>query len=152
MRAVVILVTILSCCSAADVVLNEVELGPPEGSSEWVELYNTGNESVVIGGWCVRIMDESWIGEICIPEGVLIEPHGFYVAPGRKEWMHNKSGVVQLIDDAGNIVDESPLRTDTLANDMTWGRYPDGRDTDTAGDWGYMMGTMGAPNTISVKA
>ncbi|MDH7597032.1 MAG: lamin tail domain-containing protein [Methanothrix sp.] len=152
MRSVIIMIALLSCCSAAGVLLNEVELGPPEGSSEWVELYNPGNESVVIGGWCVRIIDESWIGEIRLPDNALIEPHGFYVALGRKEWMHNSSGVVQLIDDTGNVVDESPLRRDTLKNEMTWGRYPDGRDTDTAGDWGYMMGTMGAPNTISAKA
>lgn len=146
-----VMVVLVSFSIAGGVLLNEVELGPPEGSSEWVELYNPGEDSVELGGWTVRIIDGWWVGEIHIRDGTVIEPHGFYVALGKKEWLHNNSGAVQLIDATGNLVDESPFRTDTLKNEMTWGRYPDGRDTDTTGDWGYMMSTMGAPNIISGK-
>ncbi|NMC10937.1 MAG: lamin tail domain-containing protein, partial [Methanothrix sp.] len=41
-------VLVLSMASAASVVINEMELNPPEGGVDWVELYNSGNDSVDI--------------------------------------------------------------------------------------------------------
>ncbi len=55
---------VLSISSAASVVLNEMELNPPEGGADWVEIYNPDNESVDISGWTAEITDGSWVGKL----------------------------------------------------------------------------------------
>lgn len=41
--------------SSGSIVVNEVELNPAGDENEWVELFNTGEESVDIGRWSVTI-------------------------------------------------------------------------------------------------
>lgn len=61
---------------------------------------------------------------------------------------HDDGGYAILKDASVIKVDESQYRSDPLNNDVTFRRYPDGHDTNTDGDWGYMMGSIGAPNEI----
>lgn len=137
-------------CTAAlgSVIINEMELNPPDSSVEWIEIYNNGSQSTDISGWTVSITDGSWIGRMDVPAGTVIVPNGFFVAAGERGWKHNDGGYATLTDASGAKVDETPYRNDPLNNDMTFGRYPDGHDTNTKGDWGYMMGSMGEPNEI----
>jgi len=83
-----------------------------------------------------------------IPKGTIIPAKGFYVAEGNKLWNHNNGGSATLYSDSGEKVDETPYRVDSLNNDFTWGRHPDGYDTNTDGDWGFSYATKGRSNTV----
>lgn len=126
------------------VVINEVELSPQDNGTKWVELYNTGDNAVNLTGWTVKIIDGAWMGPIVVKGS--IDPKGFYVAEGDPRWPQSTNGTVSLTDSAGNIVDKTPLFSDTRQNDFTWSRIPDGKNTGTHADFGYVMGTKGRSN------
>ncbi len=140
-------VLVLSMTAAASVVINEMELNPPEGGIEWVELYNSGNDSVDISGWTATITDNGWVGKFpAVPAGTIILPKGFFVLNGSPSWNHENGGFATLYTASGKKVDETATREDTLGNDFTYGRHPDGHDTNTDGDWGLGYATKGASN------
>jgi hypothetical protein len=133
----------------ADVVINEMEVNPPEGGSHWVELYNSGNDTVDISGWTVTISDGGWVGKMGpVPQGTIIAPKDFYVVTGSSQWTHNDGGFASLYTASGAKVDETPFRVDSLDNDFTWGRHPDGYDTNTDGDFGQGYATKGRSNEL----
>ncbi len=135
--------------ASADVVINEMEVNPPEGGSHFAELYNSGNESVDISGWTVTITDGGWVGKMQpVPQGTIIPPKGFYVVTGSPQWTHDDGGFGSLYTESGTKVDETPFRQDKLDNDFTWGRHPDGYDTNTDGDFGLGYATRDKPNNI----
>lgn len=134
--------------ASADIVINEMEVNPPEGGSHWVELYNTGNEAADISGWTVTITDGGWVGKMTVPVGTIIAPKGFYVVVGSAQWNHDDGGFGSLYTESGVKVDETPFRQDKLNNDFTWIRHPDGYDTNTDGDWGYAYATKGRSNGL----
>jgi hypothetical protein len=138
----------LSLCAAASVVINEMEVNPPEGGSDWIELYNSGNETMDISGWTATITDGGWKGQMTIPSGTIIAARGFYVLAGDSRWNHQDGGFAALYTESGIKVDETPFREDGLDNDFTWGRHPDGYDTNTDGDWGYAYATRGRSNEL----
>ena len=132
---------------AVSVVVNEMELNPPEGGADWVEIYNPGNESVDIGGWTVTITDNSWVGKFPpVSAGTIITARGFYVFNGQSSWNHEDGGYATLYMASGEIVDKTAIRKDSLGNDFTYGRHPDGYDTNTDGDWGLGSATKGKSN------
>jgi len=140
--------TILAFSAMASVVINEIELNPPEGGAEWIELYNSGNESVDISGWTATITDGSWKGKLpAVPEGTILPAGGFYVLEGQESWNHSEGGYGTLYTASGEEMDRTALRRDSLGNDFTFGRHPDGYDTNTDGDWGLASATRGASNT-----
>lgn len=139
----------LSMTAAGEVVANEMELNPPDGGSDWVELYNSGNESVDISGWTATITDGGWVGNLSpVPAGTILQPKGFYVLNGNPLWNHDDGGFVTLYSESGKVVDKTPNRTDKLNNDFTFGRHPDGYDTNTDGDWGFAYATKDRSNQI----
>lgn len=138
----------ISTTALGNVVINEIEVNPPQSGNDWVELYNTGNNSVDISGWYATISDQGWTGKISVPAGTIIVARGFYVANGNALWSHNGGGSAELYDSSGQKVDSTPYLEDKLGNDFTYGRHPDGHNTDTEGDFGYSMATKGKPNTI----
>lgn len=129
-----------------DVVINEVELSPPDNGTVWVELYNTGDEAVDISGWTVRIVDEPWSGSIGV-EGA-IGPKGFLVADGQPRWVTSGNGTVLLLMADGTVADRTPVLSDTEQTDFTYGRLPDGRRTETRADFAFMMASRGRPNGL----
>ena len=138
---------ILACSAMASVVVNEIELNPPEGGAEWIELFNSGNESVDISSWTAIITDGSWKGEFSpVPLGTILPAGGFYVLDGQESWNHTDGGYCTLYSASGEEVDRTALRLDSLGNDFTFGRNPDGYDTNTDGDWGLASATRGATN------
>jgi Lamin Tail Domain len=142
------LVAICGLC-LGDVVVNEVELSPPDNGTVWVELYNSGNDIVDLAGWTVKIEDKPWAG--IIPLNGTIGPSGFYVADGQPLWVTNGNGAVYLIDASGNNADKTPMLNDKGRNDFTYGRMPDGKKTDTRADFAFMMGTKGRPNSTGLS-
>ena len=74
-------------------------------------------------------------------------PHlGFYVLNGQSSWNHDNGGYATLFSASGEMVDKTATRTDNLGNDFTYGRHPDGHDTNTDGDWGLGSATKGTSN------
>ncbi len=138
----------LSMAATASVVINEMELNPSEGGADWLELYNSGNESVDVSGWTATITDNGWVGKFAVPAGTIIPAKGYYVLNGQSTWTHQEGGFATLYSASGDKVDESALRQDALNNDFTWGRHPDGHDTNTDGDWGYGYATKGKSNVL----
>ena len=55
--------------ASGSIVINEMELNPPQGGADWVELFNSGNQSVDISGWTATITDGGWIGKMSVPKG-----------------------------------------------------------------------------------
>jgi len=137
---------------AGAIVINEVELNPPGNANKWVELYNDGEEDVDLSDWVVTIVNLPWNGPIAIPEGTVIPARGFYLAEGAEQWGQDYNGTVTLEDAAGVKVDETHLMTDDSDSDFTYGRYPDGLDTDQRSDWKLMKATPEAENALSMKA
>jgi len=146
-------ITIVSGSGPGAVVINEVELNPLGNANEWVELYNSGADSVSIGRWSVSIEDTlpssgKWIGVIPIPKDASIQARGFYVVEGDDRWIHGNNGTIFLRTDSWAEVDRTPLLSDDEGNDFSWSRYPNGLDTDRRSDWAFIKSTPGGENTL----
>jgi hypothetical protein len=144
-----ILLCLLMLFSAAlpgsgQVVINELELGPPAGATMWVELFNVGNESANLTGWEVKIVEGAWTGRISL-DGQ-IEPKGYRVAEGDARWISSGNGSVTLTDISGRVIDVTPLLDDAGQNEFSYARMPNGRDTDTRKDFAFVMSSKGRPN------
>ncbi|OPX78229.1 MAG: hypothetical protein A4E50_02267 [Methanosaeta sp. PtaB.Bin087] len=142
-----VLASSVACLGA--VVINEVELDPPEGGNEWVELYNNGAEDVDVSRWSVWIVDQNptWTGVMKIPQDTVMGAGSFFVAEGDRKWIHaTGTGTVILKTEEGVVVDETPLLDDNSNNFFTNYRYPNGVDTDQRSDWVFGRGTKNAPN------
>jgi hypothetical protein len=134
------------------VMINEVEINPPVNQPKWVELYNDGSQAVDISGWTVNMIDTPWEGPMVVPAGTQIEPDGYYVQEGDKRWEERSNVTVELTDAAGNMVDRTARLGDARSNSFTWGRFPNGKNTGTGGDWAFMMSSKGGPNGGSLSS
>jgi hypothetical protein len=146
-------ITAVSGLGPGSVVINEVELNPSGEATEWVELYNSGEDSVNVGRWSVSIVDTlpssgKWMGVIPIPRDASIQAGGFYIVEGDDRWVHGNNGTVFLRTDSWTEVDKTPPLSDDGDNDFTWCRYPDGLDTDQRSDWAFIKSTPGAENSL----
>jgi hypothetical protein len=137
---------LLALCSlgGCDIVVNEFELSPPDNGTVWVELYNTEDAAVDLDGWVIKIVDEAWEGPIGLQGS--IDPRGFLAVDGQESWITTGNGTVYLYDASGVEVDKTPQHGDNEHSDFTYGRQPDGKDTDTRADFGYMMASKGRSN------
>ncbi len=146
-------ITAVSGLGPGSVVINEVELNPSGEAAEWVELYNSGEDSVNVGRWSVSIVDTlpssgKWMGVIPIPRGASIQAGGFYIVEGDDRWSHGNNGTIFLRTDSWAEVDKTPPLSDDGDNDFTWCRYPNGQDTDQRSDWAFIKSTPGAENSL----
>lgn len=119
----------LSHVSAA-VVINEIYPKPTDEQSEWIELYNTGNESVSLNLWKLENTD----GEkktFIINASAIIQPHGFFVFPKSQTGisLRNDGDTVKLIDHQNTVVDSQGF-PGILGFNTSIGRTSDG-----AGVW-----------------
>jgi hypothetical protein len=130
------------------VVINEVEINPADNGSMWVELYNTGDQPVDIGGWKVSIKSEPWLGVRTIPEGTQIQANGFNVVEGDSRWTPVYNATVLLEDSQGAKIDQTPLLSDMSQNDFTYSRITGHWDSDIRADWAWTMATKGKPNSV----
>lgn len=127
-----------------NVLINEVELSPPDNASMWVELYNPGNETVDLAGWTVKIEDKPWAG--LIPLSGTIGPGEFRVGEGQTAWPDIGNGTVTLYDSKGDIVDRTPLLSDSSHTDFTYGRLQGKENADSKADFAFMFASNGRPN------
>jgi len=60
------------------VVINEVMAYPPVGEADWIELYNTTNQPIAIGGWFLSD-DTDNLAKYEIPAGIVVAAGGYVV-------------------------------------------------------------------------
>jgi hypothetical protein len=90
-----------------------------ESCTEWVTLNNPSNESVEIGNWSLENAD----GEReTIPEGTTLYPGAYYVYYHPYQWLDNEDETITLKDSEGNVVDRTPLLSDTKDDNRCWVR------------------------------
>ena len=135
------------------VVINEVDTNPPgsdAGSiSEWVELFNPTNEETSIGGW--KIASTTVLKKtLVIPDGTSIKPQQFLKFQYQTVWFTDVSERIELRDNTGIVIDETPTITDLDNDSSSWQRLYDGYDTDSLDDWKFETSTVGASNGIIV--
>ena len=134
---------------SGEIVINEVELNPPGYDlscdvDEWVELYNTGHEDVDMSGW--TLSSNSAIIEI--PPGIIIPAKGFCVVASGRQWLDNTDESVLIKNSEGTVVDATPsFLYDYDDSDCSWSRYPDGEDTDTSFEWGFLRSSIHTPTS-----
>jgi len=58
----------------------------------------------------------------------------------------NENESVILRNALNQIIDETPILSDTANSGNTWARSPDGFDTDSSSNWKNQSGTKGSPN------
>ncbi len=147
-KALLVIYGLAAVCGLGlgDIAINEVELSPPDSGTVWVELYNTGGDAVDLTGWLVKIEDKPWTGSISLSG--IFGPGEFYVAEGQPNWVAIGNGEVYLLNSAGAVVDKAPQLNDKGQNDFTYGRFPDGKESDTRADFMFMMGSKGRSNRI----
>ena len=134
---------------ANHVIINEVDINPPGDDSktisEWVEIYNPTNEEVYIGNW--QIASTTVLKKtLTIPIGATIKPGQFLTYSYQSSWFTDVSEKIQLRDDSGTIIDETPSLSD-LKNDFnSWQRIYDGYDTNSSSDWHFKTSNAGSTN------
>ncbi len=79
----------------------------------------------------------------------VIPADGYYIAEGDQDWGQEYEGSVTLVDAEGAKVDETHSMSDDGDGDFTYGRYPNGLDTDQRSDWKLMKATPRAENVLS---
>jgi len=134
------------------IVINEVEINPPgndiSSPIEWIELFNPTDTAVDISGW--QISTSFSKDNFRIPQGTIISPGEFLLFFYTSGWFTDVAQVVQLLDEQGNVIDETPPFTDVFNDTSSWQRKTDGFDTDSPGDWINKFSTPG--KTISKVA
>lgn len=154
------------------VVINEVS---PIGSSsaEWVELYNPTQASIDVKNWSLTDKDNS---SDIFQTNASIPSHGFAVVITNDSVVNttslsttvitlgtqtignglNDNGDSLILKDNnqavidsmsyGNILLPLDLHLLTIGQEQTLQRFPNGQDTDTAGDWHTADQTLGIAN------
>jgi hypothetical protein len=124
------------------IVINEVSRGGATG--DWVEVLNTDDHPVNLGGWTLTDSDpeHAYIfpdDTVLASGGFLVvfksETHGFTFGLGGEDQ-------VQLYDSEGAAVDSVSWTSKQVASDTTYGRMPDG----TGGFVVLYDATPGGPN------
>lgn len=132
-----------------NVVINEVETNPPgndsESVSEWVELYNPTDEELYIGG--MEIASTSVLKKtLTISDGTTILPDQHLLFSYQNSWFTDVNEIIQLKDMDGNVIDQTPMISDSTNDFTSWQRVYDGLDTDFDADWKFVTSTAGSSN------
>lgn len=134
---------------ADNVVINEVDINPSgddaKAVSEWVELFNPTDEIVDLGGW--KIASTSVTKKtLTLSPGAKIKPGEYLLLSYTTLWFPDVNEKVQLRDNFGNVIDETPPLTDKQNDFFSWQRKYDGIDTNSANDWIFRMSSAGSTN------
>lgn len=110
-----------------DIVINEI-LPNPKGSdlaNEWIELYNKGNEEVVLGGWIIS--DAGIKSKYMIPEGTKVQQGSFLLLERKdtKIAINNTNDEIKLFHPDGNLLDLVSFKG-SAKEDYSYNRTLDG--------------------------
>ena len=86
--------------------LNEVFSSPADGSSEWVELYNTGEASIDLSGVVLDDIANGGSSPYVLPNGTSIMPHAYLVIgkADSKIAFNNSGDDVRLVLPSGDLI------------------------------------------------
>ena len=138
----------------SDIVLNEIlSKGMVDAEdSDYVELYNTGEEDIDISGYLINDKDTP-LGGFAIPDGTIIKAKGYYFVqqPEFTESISSKGEWVSVGLPDGRLIDNvdcprSMTNTDLDEGDdveLSFSRFPDGD-----GEW--FNGTVPTPDATNV--
>ena len=98
-----------------------------------MELYNPTSQSIDISGWSL-VPTASW-KTFEIPDNTVIEPKSFLAFTHVNFWFTDFGETITLVDDIGDIIDETPLLVDRDDDSNSWQRITDGFDTDSDSNW-----------------
>jgi len=134
---------------ANHVIINEVDINPPgddsKSISEWVELFNPTNEEVYIGDW--EIASTTVLKKtLTIPVGTSINPGQFLTYSYQSSWLTDVAERIELRDETGTVIDETPTITDVDNDFSSWQRIYDGFNTNSSDDWKFKTSTVGSSN------
>jgi len=107
--------------SSSEIILYAFDQNPAlyESCTEWVTLNNPTNANVEIGNWTLENADDE---SETIPEGTTLYPGAYYVYYFPYQWLDNENETITLSDSEGNVVDETPLLSDTKDDNRCWVR------------------------------
>jgi DNA/RNA endonuclease YhcR with UshA esterase domain len=108
--------------------INEFVADPTDGADEWIEFYNSTNQSINLNDWTVE--DGS---ETATTLSGSVPPFGFYVLEKPKGILNNTGDIIILKDPAGLVIDQ-----------VTYGDWDDGEKSDNAP-------TASDPNSVARK-
>jgi len=143
MRYLIYLISIFLAVNlaGANVMINEMLPNPAKDwngngdisgmDDEFIELYNSGNESVDVSGYVLKdTVYRSTPGEYALPKGTVIGPGEFLIIFVSKSgvFQGNDGDAINLYDPSGNLVDKKEY--DATTEDVSFVRIPDG------GEWG----------------
>ncbi|MDD2666061.1 MAG: thermonuclease family protein [Methanocellales archaeon] len=129
------------------IVINEFEQNPDgnDSGNEWVELYNPATINLNISGWTLSTTHGT-TSNITIPPDTIIPANGYWVYTHSKQWLDNKDESIVLIDLDGNEMDRTLTGSDDKDDKYSWGRFPNGKDTNLSTDWKFQVSTQGERN------
>lgn len=125
------------------IAINEVESN--DDVTDWVEIINTGTQSVDISGW--YLLDNDPVGHKAdttpVPEGTTLEPGALYVFDQNKDFTFGlgKNDKATVYDKDGNVIDEYAWTTPASG---VYARIPDG----TGAFQDFATSTKGKKNKI----
>lgn len=117
-----------SAVAASSVVINEFS---PQSSPEWVELYNTTDDQVVLSDWKIKDSANSPkdLAFVCIPA------HGYYTFE-ETNWLNNTGGdSISILDEDDIVIDNVSYGNSgdtvpsTPSSSESASRVPDGSST-----------------------
>ena len=134
---------------------------PDTSNPDWVEIYNAGDTEVDLTGYAVQDNLEKPAARRFVKAGLKVPAKGFLVihtevnndqaveGTGSFGLSTSNSDGVTLFNEKGQIVNqlyypEPSAGQPTATPNMSWGRYPDGTDTD-----GWMVPSKGTANTAT---
>jgi len=123
------------------VVINEFEQSPPSGQPQFLELFNPTSFAVDISGWVIYTTHGD-IGSYTVPSGTVLEPDDFWFLQFPGDFIDSQTDSLVLLNAQGQLVDQTPTKSDTAHGSATWQRSPDGSDS-----WVFATST---PNTMNV--
>jgi len=137
--AILLLLTLLFPLCGATIYINEIEPDPTDQCSdctEWVELYNSGNENVDVANWTLKDKKDRYMyikaeytedGSTEIPAGgyIVIYPgkEGLY----RNIYLTNSEDTIRLFD--GDTKIDETTYSFSKDYDVAWARTSDGGDS-----------------------
>jgi len=121
---------------SGDVFINEFESNPASGS-EWVEIFNAGQNSLDINNW--KLYDGLSSEGLKHTFDTILEGREYYVVD--VSGLNNGGEFLTLRNEKGEDVDWTPVLEDKKKNDKTHQRVPDG-----TGDFVFKGETRGKTN------
>ena len=131
----------------SNIVINEIEQNPAgiDAGNEWIELYNPTDQTVDVSGWKISTTHGETV-TLIITQGTIIDPDEYKVLTYFDQWLDNEDESVILRNNLNQIVDETPILSDTANSGWAWSRVPNGYDTDSINDWQFQSATKSYSN------